>query len=563
MIPLLLRPKLLSIRNALGAKQRSTHQTVRVLVLLIFAAVLSYSIFYGTRTLAIRLIEASSIAYISPSVPFGLLFLFIGIMVLLSSGVTAVGALFHARDLDLILASPISPPRFISTKILEVVFSSSWIVIIFGVPAMLGFGMAYNAGIPFYLSLLAVVPAFILIPNLIGVIFGTIFASILPASRTRELLGILACLSFVALFALIELIIPDSNSWQDLDSIVRMISILLIPHKTWMPSFWAASAISETIEPTRLGVMLPLILLYSAAITLVFLSYALLRTVHFSAYSKARANKLGSKIVSGGDYIFIKVLPLSSDIKAIIEKEFRTFTRDITQALQLLLLLGLCVLYLYNLRVLNAVQGLAGDLKIWWEGFLTISNIALGAFLISAMCTRFAFPSVSLEGQSWWILNSSPLGARRILRGKSFAWLLPVFAVAITVFAAGSLAIGSSTSVILYSIGLGLMIAYGIVGLAIGLGAQFANFEWEHSSQLAASFGSLVFMLTSMIAIIINIAPIALLAFLRNQYLAGYLDQSNWHAALICTTSIIAYMNCLIHNRALAIGENALLQRNS
>ena len=48
-------------------------------------------------------------------------------------------------------------------------------------------------------------------------------------------------------------------------------------------------------------------------------------------------------------------------------------------------------------------------------------------------------------------------------------------------------------------------ICIGLVGLSVGMGAYFAEFEWTHSSELTTGFGSLVYMLISVLLIAFNL----------------------------------------------------------
>jgi ABC-2 type transport system permease protein len=559
--PIVLRPKAIALGNIIRDGLRSYQQIIRCAVLIGFALLFSWSIFYGTSLLILRLHEHVDIAYVPPTIPLGLFLLFILFMLFLSSAVSAIGSLFHSRDMDLLLASPLSKPRLYFGKVCEILLSSSWLVIVFGVPAILGFGSAYRAELSYYLMIPVVMLPYFVTPTAVAVILATIFASILPATRTRELFGIITVITFLGLFYLFRLILPSEASWTDINTMLRMIAVLLTPNAPWIPSYWASAILGEFLEPTGKSIAVYLILLYSAASASLGLTYCTLRICHFSGYSRARAQRLGSRAVSSGTPLLVALIPASRPYKAILTKEYRVFTRDITQALQLLLLLGLCVIYLYNLRILHAVQGLSPELRSWWEGFLSVTNICLGAFITSAMCTRFVFPSLSLEGQSFWILQTSPLSIRDILKAKLLAWYFPVALVASVVFSAGALAINAAPAVVLANIFMSWVIAYGIVGLAIGLGAHFANFDWDHPSQLAASFGSLVFMLLSVVTIFINMIPPLILVFLRSERLSAELSEGRWYLAVICAVVLLVYINYALVRGALSMGERSLLAR--
>jgi len=97
------------------------------------------------------------------------------------------------------------------------------------------------------------------------------------------------------------------------------------------------------------------------------------------------------------------------------------------------------------------------------------------------------------------------------------------------------------------------------VGLAIGLGAVFANFEWEHTSQLAASFGSLVFMLCSTALIALNVVPAMILIFLRTLISFGYeFTALEWYSAVGSAAALLVYINFAAARTALTAGERAL-----
>jgi ABC-2 type transport system permease protein len=254
---------------------------------------------------------------------------------------------------------------------------------------------------------------------------------------------------------------------------------------------------------------------------------------------------------------------MAPEYRAIIVKEFKVFARDMTQAIQLLLLLGLCMVYLYNFRILHGVANLPDATKLWWQGFLVGSNLAMGAFVMTAVCTRFVFPSVSLEGQSYWILQTSPLSVGQLLRAKFWCWLVPVASMSSIIFASGALAINAEPEIIAINALASWVVCYGIVGLATGLGALFSNFDWEHSSQLAASFGSLVFMLSATVLIVLNLIPAGTLIFLRTLKETGYnFTDSEWYLAVGCCAILLTYLNYCATRWALRVGEHSLLNRS-
>jgi ABC-2 type transport system permease protein len=228
-------------------------------------------------------------------------------------------------------------------------------------------------------------------------------------------------------------------------------------------------------------------------------------------------------------------------------------TRDVAQSTQILFLVGLCLLYMGNLKTFVALDAFAGDSSVNWQrAFFTI-HTAITAFFTSAVCTRLVFASLSLEGKSYWILQTAPIAFRDILRAKFIGWFIPVSVVSSLLFAVGTqVLIGRWEITLLYGI-LSFFVSYGIIGMGIGLGAYFADFSWEHPSQLALSLGSFVYMLSSALLVLLNMFPMGLLLQLLLKK-----SPSGLHIAAVCVvTVVIAAMNVGAAKFAMRLGERS------
>src|SRR5207244_5461558 len=94
-------------------------------------------------------------------------------------------------------------------------------------------------------------------------------------------------------------------------------------------------------------------------------------------------------------------------------KDFRTFRRDPAQWAQILIFLGLAVLYFSNVR-----QFYEQDIGRPFQNGISLLNLTATAFLMCAYTGRFIFPLLSLEGRKFWILGLLPLHRDRLLWGK-------------------------------------------------------------------------------------------------------------------------------------------------
>ena len=102
--------------------------------------------------------------------------------------------------------------------------------------------------------------------------------------------------------------------------------------------------------------------------------------------------------------------------------------------------------------------------------------------------------------------------------------------------------------------------SFGIVGLAIGVGAYFANFDWEHPSQLAAGFGTLVFMLIGFVLIIANLSIIWFSLSLVH-YRGDELNLPIQLGVFALAGAMVIYLNYMAASRALRLGAESLRRR--
>jgi ABC-2 type transport system permease protein len=249
---------------------------------------------------------------------------------------------------------------------------------------------------------------------------------------------------------------------------------------------------------------------------------------------------------------------MASTRRALITKEIKLFSRDLTHTVQLGLLLGICFVYLSNFRVLTAPPSTSPLAAQWWHAFLLLGNVCLSSLVVTAICSRFVFPSVSSEGSALWILQSAPLSLRDVLRAKCKSWFVPVATMGVVVFSSGAMALNASGPLLLTTCIAAVLISYGSVSLAIGLGAVFSYFDWEHPQQIATSIGSFIYMVISLVCLIFNLIPLLLL--LGSHVIASEAASTmEPHIGSIAgALALLFSFNILIGSWALSAGTRAL-----
>src|SRR5207245_11286893 len=129
------------------------------------------------------------------------------------------------------------------------------------------------------------------------------------------------------------------------------------------------------------------------------------------------------------------------------------------------------------------------DIGRAYQNGVSLLNLTATSFLLCAYTGRFIYPMLSLEGRKFWILGLLPLRRERLLWGK-FAFS----AIGALVIAEG-LVIFSDVLLGIPWAGIGLhaltvaVLAVGLSGLSVGIGACIPNFRESDPSKIGVGFG--------------------------------------------------------------------------
>jgi ABC-2 type transport system permease protein len=258
--------------------------------------------------------------------------------------------------------------------------------------------------------------------------------------------------------------------------------------------------------------MLPFYLLWSTAAALVVIGAILHRALYASGFSKSQEGS-GRAALRSRQKPSRLLGALPNTRRELVLKELRVFFRDTTQWSQLILLVVLVIVYVFNIRFLP----LRGDgITFFLANIIPFLNLVLAGFVLASVAARFVFPSVSLEGRTWWLLKASPLAMRDLLWAKFWVGTVPLLILALGIVFTTDILLQVSEFMTAVSIGTITLLTFAICGLAIGAGTIFPQFETENAAQIPTSFGGLIFMMTaiSLIAVVIILEARPVYAYL-------------------------------------------------
>ena len=572
----LLRPYYLQFRNRFHRNIEAKQNARRDGLLLLIALTVMGCIFIGFVMILNSLENDVLFREIIPVKLLELLFYGFFILQLISTTIATIGNVYNAKNMNLFLAAPVSTGRLFAAKFLETLIETSLMFVIFALPV----GLAYLYSVPlepgFMLASAAVLIPFLLIPTGIAFVLGTVFVNItsLIWKRGRFLILCLFGVVFWGLFNLFELLDQVRLERGGGNAIVQLIGLFDNPNPIWMPSRWAADLISYFVTGSIAAPEVKILLLLSTSLGSIALGYLVFDAFMLRVRSAAQTHETmaeassGKKTVGAVDPVrqllerLYYPLPIDAQLRAVILKDLTALVRDRAQSLQLLMYLGIALAYLIIIKFMSAALNLAPQgLQVWWA-FLASINVMFAGFIITAVMTRLVYPSISLEGRAFWILNSAPIRLSKLIGAKFWCWLPLTISIVVPLLLAGVVVVYPTSLVVLSTIFVGICMSIGCTGLAIGIGSCFATFEWESPNQIAAGLGTLVLLLSSLALVLITTVPASILTFILMVPLSwlkfGYVTTMT---ALVLSVVSIPLLNVCVARFACKKGAAALLAR--
>jgi ABC-2 type transport system permease protein len=383
----------------------------------------------------------------------------------------------------------------------------------FLLPVLLAIGLARCAPLGYYLGAVAALLPFVVVPCALGAVVTLGLVSVFPARRARDVLMLMGLLFAIALVMLLRFIRPERLlDIQSLPDLTAFFATLQSPVTPFLPSFWASESLFAALRGQT--DTLHLAALWSTAFAFTILARAAYGRWHFAAWTKAQeARKARFTRLALLERLAAR-LPLGVERRALLIKDLRVFLRDTSQWSQLLLLLALALVYVYNFHALDLSR--IPYMTALIKNAYAFVNLAMAAFVMSAIAVRFAFPAVSAEGRAFWIVRTAPVRLSSFLWSKFWTGFVPILVLAEALTIASNRMLGVAPMLRSASAIAIAFMTLALVGLACGMGARYPRFTAESVTHVAGSYGGVAYMVS---AVLFIVATIVLLAWPASTWL--------------------------------------------
>lgn len=434
-------------------------------------------------------------------------FLFLAVMLAFSNALLTFGSLFGRDEASYLMTLPLLARHVISLKWLEGMVLSSWSFLLLGVPLMLAIAATSDVAWYFYPLFLGHFVGFVAVPACVGLLAAWGVAMWAPRKPLNVAIGIGCVMLLLAIywFTRISQEALESELW--LRGVFNHIGLAQQP---LLPSTWTARGVVAAIEG-RVGdsVFYLLVVLANAAF-LSWLTINLIGRTWPEAYSRAQHGRLNPIIRNGWITATINralFFFLPARLRQVMLKDIRGLARDAQQWSQMLIMFGLLVLYVLNLRRLPL--DLANPFN---QGLIAFLNLTTVSLILATFTSRFIYPLLSLESQQLWLLGLLPLRRFSLLAVKF------LFTLTISVVAAGSVIVLAAGVLSLPRVWQALdliaciSVCIGLSGLSIGMGARFPLMGQRNPARIASSFGGTLNLAASMLFVTVEMVAVALIS---------------------------------------------------
>jgi len=346
----------------------------------------------------------------------------------------------------------------------------------------------------------------VVVPSALGAIVTLGLVSVFPARRARDVLMLMGLVFAVALVMLLRMIRPERLlDVQSLPDLTAFFATLQSPIAPLLPSSWAGeslfAALRGHVDLLHLGA------LWSTALAMTILARAAYGRWHFGAWTKAQEARKARFTRLELLERLVRQLPMDVARRVLLVKDLKVFLRDPSQWSQLLLLLALALVYVYNFHALDLarIPYMTGLIK----NAYAFVNLAMAAFVMSAIAVRFVFPAVSAEGRAFWIVRTAPVPMSSFLWSKFWTGFVPILLLAEALTIVSNRLLGV-TPVLRSAAALAIaFMTLALVGLACGMGARYPRFNAESVTQVAGSYGGVAYMVSAVLFIVGTTALLA------------------------------------------------------
>jgi hypothetical protein len=511
---ILLSPLFWSIKNDIARFHSSFYKKASL-----YAISSLLFIFLLTKLLNIGMLKLQNISVdvfnVLLTKGYALIFIIIFLIQIINSIIISLNTFYQSKELEVLLTSPVNRTSLFFSRLFETHLKASWMLLIFGIPLLVSSGLLFHPNILYYFYSFFLFIFFSVIPVNIGISIAIVISGIFHIRRLRNFMLSAGVISAVVIASLLRFLRPERFVNPELfANLTLFLSEMRTPNFILLPNRWFSESIFNFLGKSfsiYTIIFISLLILTSYITTI--LSQIIFQRYHHRGWGlilsgSSLQQKRGIILEGKRHYSSMNAfLRLSSILnrKSIVlaGKDFVYQIRDITNIHQMLILLSIIVIYLFSISAL----------PLNWEYFsrqlryiVSFFNLGLILIIITSICSRVVYPAIIFEGNSLWLIKTSPFRIKRYILTKYLFFFTPVFIVGQTLTVFSSYLIGIEKGVFLLKIFSTSILCLSLVSMALFFGISDLRYKINEGSNEKERSGSTIYMIVSVFLIFLTLA---------------------------------------------------------
>lgn len=443
---------------------------------------------------------------------FDLMFMVLAVMLFFSGGLILYSSLFNTQETSFLLCTPVRADQLFAYKFQGAMAFASWAFFLLGSPVLIAYGIFFRAPWYFYALLPLYAVGFVLLAGSCGAIACLLIVRFVPQRRKQVLIGAMLLLcAGIGAWGVHLLRTAQTIHWTH-DAAKEVLSQFAFAQSILAPTHWVTQGLMAARKGDLPLASYRLALIMSNGLFFYVLAAWVSSRVYRPGFNRLATGGQMRKRYGGGrvDRFVGRALGfLDTQTRLLMIKDFRTFRRDPAQWAQVAIFLVPALLYFANIRRFHSDNLGADPLGRAYQNGVSMINLSATALLLCTYTGRFVYPMLSLEGRKFWILGLLPLQRDRLLWGKfafSAIWSLLVSEALIFM---SDMMLGVSLPILAVHMLAIFVIALGLSGISVGLGAKMANFRETDPSKIAVGMGGTVNLAAGLLFLILEVLLLA------------------------------------------------------
>ena len=474
--------------------------------------------------------------------------------------IVSFSTLYKSKEVYYLITMPISFIKIFLIKFLDNFFYSSTTMLLMISAVMLGYSAYFKIDFFFvaFFFFLILLP-FMLIAASLGVILLMLMIHISYKVGLKKVVAGLIMLYLIGLLLFFKSSNPISIVEQVMayyPNINGYFGSLDNPALKFLPNFWIADSLYWFSAGKPMYALPYVGLLLGASFLFLIAALFTAKKLYYKTWLESFELKIKntqSKVRTSSKQIFKNKTFLTPQIDVLLKKEFLQFFREPGQWIHLSVIIFLIAIFVVSLGGIDG--GLLNAYNYNLKAIIYVVIFSFNLFLISSLSLRFAFPALSLEGDAYWKLKSSPISMRKFVVVKFLILFSLIFLIGqgLNYFShlnfPKELFLTASINI--------AFITLAIVSLNFGMGSLFINLKEKSPIRIASSQGASLTFLFTIILIVLLIALLFIPVYNYYNDIFGFQERLK---KIYLTSFIIVVVSLTISLISILLTKKALMR---